>query len=247
MQDQPVVRVEQELGRDHLDQQILHRTHILARRQTGAVGDAEDVRVHRHHRLAEGRVEHDIGSLAADTGQRLECSTITRHLAAVLFHQHRAGRNHVLRFRVVQADGGDVLLQAVFTERKDRLRGIGDREQFARGLVDADIRGLRRQRDRHQQLERRAVLQFGLGVRVEFAQAREHFDHVGLGHARGACGGFLHRGHQDVRPAALALARARIAAAAEGRAGFWISGVGGGARRASRSAARRASRCWRWR
>ena len=41
-----------------------------ARRQPGAVADAEQMRVDGDGRLAEGDVEHDIGGLAADAGQR---------------------------------------------------------------------------------------------------------------------------------------------------------------------------------
>ena len=43
----------------------------LAGRQAGAVGDAEDVRVDRHRRFAEGDVENDVGGLATDSRQRL--------------------------------------------------------------------------------------------------------------------------------------------------------------------------------
>ena len=43
-----------------------------ARRQVGAVGDAEDMRVHRDGRLAERDVQHHIGGLAADAGQRFQ-------------------------------------------------------------------------------------------------------------------------------------------------------------------------------
>src|SRR4051812_33225020 len=45
MQDQPVMRVLQEFGRRELQQLLLHLQHVLARREAGAIGDAEDVRV----------------------------------------------------------------------------------------------------------------------------------------------------------------------------------------------------------
>ena len=53
-----------ELGFDLVDS--------LARRETGAVADAKDVRVDRERLLAERGVEHDVGGLAADSGQRLQ-------------------------------------------------------------------------------------------------------------------------------------------------------------------------------
>ena len=46
------------------------REHVLAGREAGAVADAEDVRVDRDGRLAEGDVEHDIRGLPADARQR---------------------------------------------------------------------------------------------------------------------------------------------------------------------------------
>ena len=44
----------------------------LARREARAVGDAEEMGVDRDGRLAEGRVEDDVGRLAADPGQRFQ-------------------------------------------------------------------------------------------------------------------------------------------------------------------------------
>ncbi|KAG1223040.1 hypothetical protein G6F68_020459 [Rhizopus microsporus] len=97
------------------------------------------MRIHRHHRLAERRVEHHVGGLAADAGQRLQRIAVTRHFAAMLLQQDRAGGDHVLRLGVEQADGGDVLLQAVLAQREDLRRRVGHREQAARGLVDAAV------------------------------------------------------------------------------------------------------------
>ena len=57
---------------------------VLAGREPGAVADAEDVGVDRDGRLAEGDVEHHVGGLAADAGQRLQRLARVRHLAAML-------------------------------------------------------------------------------------------------------------------------------------------------------------------
>ena len=66
VQDQPVMRVAAEgLGHDLLELR-LDLVDGLARREAGAVADAEDVGVDRERLLAERGVEHDIGGLAAD-------------------------------------------------------------------------------------------------------------------------------------------------------------------------------------
>ena len=71
VQDQPVMRVREFGGHDFISC-VLDRRDGLAGREPGAVGDAEDMRVHRDGRLAEGDVEHHIGGLAADAGQRFQ-------------------------------------------------------------------------------------------------------------------------------------------------------------------------------
>src|SRR5262245_34605852 len=48
VQDQPVVRIHQVLGRRELEQLLFHFQRVLARREPGAVGDAENVCVDCH-------------------------------------------------------------------------------------------------------------------------------------------------------------------------------------------------------
>src|SRR4051794_30148375 len=72
MQDQPVMRVLQELRRRRLEKLLFHFNDILSGREPCAVRDAEDVRVDGHGGLAEGRVEDDVGRLAPDAGQALQ-------------------------------------------------------------------------------------------------------------------------------------------------------------------------------
>jgi hypothetical protein len=86
------------------DQLVLDGAHVLARRQAGAVGDAEDMRVDRHGRLAERGVEHDVGRLAAHAGQRFQRFAVVRHLASMVFDQQPAERDNVFGFRIEQAD-----------------------------------------------------------------------------------------------------------------------------------------------
>ena len=78
----------------------------------------------------------------------------------------RRRRDHVLRFAFPQADRADVLRQAVDAELRDGVWSTGDRKQLARGRVDALVRGLRRQDDRHQQLKWRLVFELGRGMWV---------------------------------------------------------------------------------
>ena len=89
--------VAQHIRRDAFGQPVLHLAHVAAGGEAGAVGEAEDVGIDRHRTLAERDVEHDIGGLAADAGQRLQRFTIMRHRAAVLFKQLLGERIHIAR------------------------------------------------------------------------------------------------------------------------------------------------------
>jgi len=100
---------------------------------------------------------------------------VVRHLAAVLLDQDAAGLDDVLRLASVQADGLDVLRKPLDAQRVDRLRRVGDRVELGRGLVDADIGGLRRKDHCDQQLEGRAVGQLGLGLGVVLVEATKDF------------------------------------------------------------------------
>jgi len=82
------MRVAEVLRRHGLDEAVLDRARVLARRHAGAVGDAEDMRIDRDRRFAEGDVEHDVGGLAPDARQLLQLLARSRHLAAVLGDQH---------------------------------------------------------------------------------------------------------------------------------------------------------------
>jgi len=62
------MRVESEgLGDDLLEFE-LNLEHVLARRETGAIADSEDVRVDREGLFVESCVEDDVGGLPADAG-----------------------------------------------------------------------------------------------------------------------------------------------------------------------------------
>ena len=74
---------------------VLDLADIAARRESGAVRHAEDVRVDGHGRLPERRVEHDVRGLATDAGQRFERLARLRHLAGVELDELPAGRDDV--------------------------------------------------------------------------------------------------------------------------------------------------------
>ena len=68
MQNQPVVRVEQEFFRDELHQFVFHFADVFAGREFGAVGYAESVGVHGPRGLAEGGGEDYVGGSPPHAG-----------------------------------------------------------------------------------------------------------------------------------------------------------------------------------
>src|SRR5687768_403763 len=88
VQDQPVMRILQVLRRGELEQLELHFERVLARRNSRAIRNAENMRVDRHRRLAEGRVQHHVGGLTAYARQRFERLAVLRHRAAMLLQKH---------------------------------------------------------------------------------------------------------------------------------------------------------------
>ena len=72
----------------------------FARCEAGAVADPEDVGVDRERFLAERGVEHDVGGLAADSGERLQLLSRAGDLTAVIADQRLRQRDDVLRFGV---------------------------------------------------------------------------------------------------------------------------------------------------
>ena len=81
------MRVMLEAIGDRALEPLLYFVRIFSGRQAGAIRDAENMRIDGDRGLAEGDVEHHVGRLAADAGQRLERRARARHLAAVLGEQ----------------------------------------------------------------------------------------------------------------------------------------------------------------
>ena len=156
----------------------------LSLREAGAVADAQDMRVDCESLLTEPAVEHDISRLAAHARQADEVLARVGNLAGVFVDQQLTERDHVLRLRIEQADGLDVILQPVFAQRQHLLRRLDLPEQRARGLVHADVGCLRRQRHGHDQLVGIAVFELGLGRGIVLRQPAEEFEDLVLGHIR---------------------------------------------------------------
>ena len=145
------MRVQPEGLRHDLLQLQLDLEHVLARRESGPVADAEDVRVDRERLLVEGGVEHHVSRFPADSRKLLKLLASAGDLAVVIAHESFGQSDDVLRLSVEQADRLDGVPDAFFPER-DHLLGRPDpRKQGARRNVDAGIRRLRGQNDRHQQ------------------------------------------------------------------------------------------------
>ena len=102
--------------RDRLHQLALDLLDGGAPGQPKPVRHPEDMRVDGDRRLAEGGVEHDVGRLAPDAGQRFERLAIGRHLAAVLLDQDPAGLDQVLCLVAVEAERADGFAQLVEAE-----------------------------------------------------------------------------------------------------------------------------------
>jgi len=168
------MRAEPELIRHHLHQLLLDRQHVLARRETGAVRDAKDMRVDRDRRLAKRGVEDDVCGLAPDSGKALERLARARDVSVMLLYQQLACCQEVFRLRAVKTDAADVALDALASERGHCGWRGRRRKQGRRREIDAFVRGLSRQHDRDQQLKWRRIGEFAARIRIRCSQAFEH-------------------------------------------------------------------------
>src|SRR5579859_934709 len=175
MQDEPVVRVAAEFLGHEFQQALFHLDHVGSGRDAGAIGDAEDVRIHRDRVLAERGIQNDVRGFAPDSGEAFEIVPVRWHFATEFFQQQRAGCEDIFGFRAVQADTLYVRRQSGFAEREDGLRRARRSKQPGGGKVHAPVGGLRRQDDRDQQFERRLVDEFGRRRRIGGAKAPENF------------------------------------------------------------------------
>ncbi len=95
--------------RHHPLQLEFNLEHIFAWCQASAVGDPENMGIDGNRRLAESRVEHDIGGLASYPGQGLERGTIMGYFTVVLFQQDLTGFDDVAGLGAIEAYCFDLL------------------------------------------------------------------------------------------------------------------------------------------
>ena len=72
----------------------------------------------------KGGVEHHVGCFAANAGQSFKRSAVFWHFTIMLIKQDPAGLNDIFCFAIIQADGFDVLLDAINAQFEQRRRGI---------------------------------------------------------------------------------------------------------------------------
>ena len=187
VQDKPVVRVQQVFGRHARHQPFFDGKYGFARRNAGAVGNAKDVGIDRHYWLTEGGVQDDVRGFATNAGEFFQRGAVGRHCAAVFVEKDLAGFQDVYGFGVVETDGFNVVLQAVFAEGEEGGGGVGDGKEAARGFVHAFVGRLRREDDGDEQLEGARVFELGGRLRVGVTKAAEAFSDGGGGHAVCRC------------------------------------------------------------
>ena len=106
-----MVGIDKEFGRNRFQQFVFHLTHGFPRRQSGSVGDPENMRVDRHGRFTESGVEHHIRRFTADAGQCFQFSTDPWNLSAVALDQKFAGFEDIGGLGVVKAERADGFAQ----------------------------------------------------------------------------------------------------------------------------------------
>jgi len=99
-----MVRVQPERLRHDLFEPELDLKRVFSRRQAGAVGNTEDVRVDRERLLPEGGIQDDVGGLAADARQLLQLLASPGYLSIMIADQRFGQSNDVLGLGVEQAD-----------------------------------------------------------------------------------------------------------------------------------------------
>lgn len=177
----------------------LDRVDVFAGANARAVANAKDMGVDGLRRMPPPHVQHHIGGLATNAGQRHEGGAGGRYLPIIEIDQHLAELDHVLGLVAIQPDGFDMLDQTRLAQRQHLLRRVGDFKQLFRGLIDAHIRRLRGQRHGDHQSIGVGVVQLALGLGLGGLKPRENLVDRGiiklLGHAgRYAKAGGLRQG-----------------------------------------------------
>jgi len=94
-------------------QRFFDRDHGLARRNSGAIANAENMGVDGEGFCAKGGVHHHIGSFPAHAGQSLQRIAVGGHFAGMITDEDFRQSDDVLRLVIIQADGFNVGFQAL--------------------------------------------------------------------------------------------------------------------------------------
>src|SRR5579862_2299924 len=133
---------------------VLDLAWCAAGREPGAIRNAEDMSIDCDLHFAEHHVEDDARSLAADSGQALERSSVGGHLTAVPLEQRLGETYEILRLGVVKTDRANVRLHALDAERHDSRRRVRHGKELTGRGIDTLVSGVCGKHYRHQQLER---------------------------------------------------------------------------------------------
>ena len=88
MQNQPMMRTLLPFFRDPAHQFTFHMVRRLSRCHSGAVSNAENVRVNSNRWMAKGLIEHNICCFPADPRERLEGRSVLWHGAIMLGNEN---------------------------------------------------------------------------------------------------------------------------------------------------------------
>ena len=124
--------------------------------------------------MTESGVEDNIGGLTPHARQGFQGVPVRWHLPPMTFQQEGAGFDDIGGLGVEETQVPDMGLEALLTQIKHGVGGIGNREKACRRLVDALVRGLGGENNRHQELERAGIIQFRPRRRIMRAQALEN-------------------------------------------------------------------------
>ena len=172
------MRVQPEGLRHLLLKLQLDLKHVLARCESGAVADPENVRVDREGFLMKCGVENHVRRLPPDAGQLLELLAGAGDLAPMIADQRFRQRDDVLRLGVEKADRLDRLTNAFFTKRHHLLRRLDPLEQRPGRDIHARIGRLCRQDHSHQQGVRVHIFELGGRGRVLLREPAEEFENL---------------------------------------------------------------------
>lgn len=193
LQNEPVMRFPQKIGRDAGFEAALDVQHGFAARQAGAVGEAEGVRVDRDGGLAEGDVEDDGGGFAADSGQGFERFAVGGDFAAEAVHQGLGEGDDVLCLVPPETDGADVLADLLDAEFRHFGRSGRDGEESRGDAVDGGVGGLGGEGRGDEELERGFEFQLGCGVGPGASEVCEEAGDLRFRHVARGVGGAVRR------------------------------------------------------